>query len=91
MKSSNAIIAKKFKDGFINELFFLTTLESTCHPKPEVFLPLFLFINLTSPLVKASSDLAAWSLNSNGVLELRTKSYSKLKAYFQRGDKQYGD
>ena len=54
-------------------------------------LPIFLFFHSTISSVRASSALAAWSLNSNGVLELRTKSNSKLKAYFQKGDEKYGD
>ena len=54
-------------------------------------LPIFLFFHSSISPVRASSALAAWSLNSNGVLELRTKSNSKLKAYFQKGDGKYGD
>ena len=49
-----------------------------------------LFNSNISP-AKSSSALAAWVLNSNGVLELRTKSNSKLKAYFQKGGNVYGD
>ncbi len=49
-----------------------------------------LFISNISP-ARSSSALAAWALNSNGVLELRTKSNSKLKAYFQKGGDKYGD
>ena len=41
--------------------------------------------------VKSSSDLAAWILKSDGVLELKTKSDAKLKAYFQKANKSYGD
>ena len=55
------------------------------------FLPIFLFFNSSIESLNASSALAAWSLNSNGILELRTKANSKLKAYFQKGDEQYGD
>ena len=51
---------------------------------------LLLFNSSISP-VKSSSALAAWSLNSNGILELRTKSNSKLKAYFQKGGNIFGD
>ena len=40
---------------------------------------------------RSSSALAAWSLNSNGILELRTKSNSKLQAYFQKGGNIFGD
>ena len=52
---------------------------------------ILLFLNSFIPNAKASSALAAWSLNSKGVLELRTKTNSKLKAYFQKGDNKYGD
>ena len=54
-------------------------------------LSLFLLINSTVPPAKSSSALAAWILNSNGILELRTKSNSKLKAYFQKGGNVFGD
>mgnify|MGYP001475625104 CR=1 FL=1 len=45
------------------------------------FLPLFLLVNSLNLPVKSSSSLAAWSLGSDGVLEIRTKSNSRLKAY----------
>ena len=48
----------------------------------------FNFFNLP---VKSSSALAAWALKSDGVLELKTKSDAKLKAYFQKANKSYGD
>ena len=51
---------------------------------------LFAFNVFNSP-VKSSSALAAWALKSNGVLELKTKSDAKLKAYFQKANKSYGD
>ena len=54
-------------------------------------LSLFLLLNSSISPTKASSALAAWILNSNGVLELRTKSNSKLKAYFQKGGSVFGD
>ncbi len=38
---------------------------------------------LLSVPVKAASALAAWSLNNNGVLELRTSKGADLKAFFQ--------
>ena len=55
------------------------------------YLSIFLIFNLNISPARSSSDLAAWSLNSNGVLELRTKSNSKLKAYFQKGGNTFGD
>jgi len=55
------------------------------------YLSFFLFLNSTILPIKSSSSLAAWVLNTNGVLELRTKSNSNLKAYFQKGNKIYGD
>ena len=55
------------------------------------YLSVFLFFNTAILPVKSSSDLAAWALNSNGFLELRTKSNSNLKAYFQRAGNLYGD
>ena len=54
-------------------------------------LSIFLLFNSSISPVRSSSALAAWLLNSNGVLELRTKSNSKLKAYFQKGGGIHGD
>ncbi len=51
---------------------------------------LFVF-NVFNLPVKSSSALAAWALKSDGVLELKTKSDAKLKAYFQKANKSYGD
>ena len=51
---------------------------------------LFVF-NVFNLPVKSSSTLAAWVLKSDGVLELKTKSDAKLKAYFQKANKSYGD
>ena len=50
---------------------------------------LLLYPNI--PSARSSSALAAWALNSNGVLELKTKSNSKLNAYFQKGGNIFGD
>ena len=55
------------------------------------FLPLIFLLNITCLPVKSSSSLAAWSLKSNGVLELRTRKNSNLKAYYQRANQLYGD
>ena len=55
------------------------------------YLTLFLFLNSTILPVKSSSALAAWVLKNNGVLELRTKSNSNLRAYFQKANEMYGD
>ena len=55
------------------------------------YLSILLIFNSSISPARPSSALAAWSLNSNGVLELRTKSNSKLKAYFQKGGKTFGD
>ncbi len=55
------------------------------------FLSIFLLLNFGISPARSSSALAAWSLNSDGVLELRTKSNSKLKAYFQKGGDIFGD
>ena len=49
------------------------------------------FFNSSFLPLKSASDLASWALNSNGVLELRTKSNTILKAYFQKGTNLYGD
>ena len=54
-------------------------------------LSIFLFFNTSYSPVRASSALAAWTLNSSGVLELRTKSNTDLKAYFKKANKVYGD
>ena len=51
---------------------------------------LFIF-NVFNLPVKSSSALAAWALKSDGVLEIKTKSDAKLKAYFQKANKSYGD
>jgi len=55
------------------------------------YLSVFLFFNFSILPVKSSSALAAWSINSNGVLELRTKSNTNLKAYFQKANQISGD
>ncbi len=55
------------------------------------YLTVFLCLNSAILPVKSSSDLAAWALKTNGVLELRTKSNSNLKAYFQKANQRYGD
>ncbi len=55
------------------------------------YLSVFLFLNSAILPVKSSSALAAWALNTNGVLELRTKSNANLKAYFQKANQIYGD
>ncbi len=47
------------------------------------YLSVFLFLNSLILPVKSSSALAAWAINTNGVLELRTKSNTNLKAYFR--------
>ena len=55
------------------------------------YLSVLLFFNYVIPPVRSSSDLAAWSLNTNGYLELRTKSNTNLKAFFQKSNKIHGD
>ena len=55
------------------------------------YLFVFIFLNFTILPAKSSSALAAWALKTNGVLELRTKSNTKLKAYFQKDNRMYGD
>ena len=55
------------------------------------FLPLIFLFNITWLPVKSSSALAAWSLKSNGVLELRTRKNANIKAYFQKANQLYGD
>ena len=55
------------------------------------YLVVFLFLNSAIFPVKSSSALAAWALKTNGVLELRTKSNTNLKAYFQKANQIYGD
>ena len=54
-------------------------------------LSIFLLFSSSISPARSSSALAAWILNSKGVLELRTKSNSKLKAYFQKGGNVFGD
>ncbi len=54
------------------------------------YLSVCIFLNPTILPVKSSSALAAWKLDTNGVLELRTKSNTNLKAYFQKSNKIYG-
>ena len=55
------------------------------------YLFFILFLNSAIFPVKSSSDLAAWAIKTNGILELRTKSYSNIKAYFQKANQNYGD
>jgi len=55
------------------------------------YLSVFLFFNFSILPVKSSSALAAWAINANGVLELRTKSNTNLKAYFQKANQISGD
>ena len=55
------------------------------------YLSIFLFLSSTAPPVKSASSLAAWALQTNGVLELRTKSNTNLKAYFQKANQINGD
>ena len=55
------------------------------------YFSVFLILNSATLPVKTSSDLAAWAINTNGFLELRTKSNSNLKAYFQKANQIYGD
>jgi len=55
------------------------------------YLIVFLFFYNSIPPVRSSSALAAWKLKSNGVLELRTKSNTYLKAYFQKANNIFGD
>ena len=55
------------------------------------YLSVFLFLNSAILPLKSSSALAAWVIKNNGVLELRTKSNTKLKAYFQKNNQIYGD
>ena len=55
------------------------------------YLSVFLFLNSAILPVKSASALAAWAIKTNGVLELRTKSNTNLKAYFQKANKIYGD
>ena len=55
------------------------------------YFSVFLFLNSSILPVKSSSALAAWALKKNGVLELRTKANTNLKAYFQKANQIYGD
>jgi len=55
------------------------------------YLSVFLFLNSSIIPVKSSSALAAWEMKTNGVLELRTKSNTNLKAYFQKANQISGD
>ena len=55
------------------------------------YLSVLLFFYHPFSSVKASSALASWALKSNGILELRTKSNTNLKAYFKKASNKYGD
>ena len=55
------------------------------------YLSVFLLLNSSSLPVKSSSALAAWAINTNGVLELRTKLNTNLKAYFKKANQISGD
>jgi len=56
-----------------------------------LYLSVFLFLYSSILPVKSSSALAAWAINTNGFLELRTKSNTNLKAYFQKANQISGD
>ena len=51
----------------------------------------FIFLNPQILPIRASSALAAWAIKTNGFLELRTKSNTNLKAFFQKANERYGD
>ncbi len=55
------------------------------------YLSVFLLLNSSILPVKSSSALAAWEIKANGVLELRTKANTNLKAYFQKANLKSGD
>ena len=55
------------------------------------YLSVFIFLNSSILPIKSSSALAAWAINTKGFLELRTKSNTNLKAYFQKDNQTYGD
>jgi len=55
------------------------------------YLFVVLFLNSAILPVKSSSALAAWAVKTNGFLELRTKSNTNLKAYFQKANQISGD
>ncbi|EEE39988.1 N-acetylmuramoyl-L-alanine amidase [Prochlorococcus marinus] len=55
------------------------------------YLSVFLFLNSSTLPIKSSSALAAWAINTNGVLELRTKLNTNLKAYFKKANQISGD
>ncbi len=55
------------------------------------YLSVFLFLNSSILPIKSSSALAAWEIKTNGVLELRTKSNTNLKSYFQKSNQISGD
>ena len=59
--------------------------------KTSRFVPLIFLFNCFTFEAHSSSALAAWSFNSNGVLELRTKPNTKLKAFFQKANSSFGD
>ena len=59
--------------------------------KSATFIPLIFLFNFYNFEAKSSSALAAWSFRSDGVLELRTKSDAKLKAFFQKANSSFGD
>ncbi len=55
------------------------------------YLSVLLFLNSAILPVKSSSALAAWAIKTNGVLELRTKTNTNLRAYFQKANQISGD
>ena len=55
------------------------------------YLFVFLVLNFATLPVKSSSSLAAWAIQTNGFLELRTKSNTNLKAYFKKANQINGD
>jgi len=59
--------------------------------KSSCFVPIIFLFNCLTFEAYSSSALAAWSFNANGVLELRTKPNTKLKAFFQKANSSFGD
>ena len=78
-------------DNLLDNSFVLTLLISSKINFLRTLISVFLLLNSVIPPVRSSSALAAWQLKTNGVLELRTKSNTNLKAYFQKANQISGD
>tara|TARA_Y100001970_G_scaffold286901_1_gene410225 strand:- start:13018 stop:14124 length:1107 start_codon:yes stop_codon:yes gene_type:complete len=71
-------------------MFFLKKKTFTSFKRFLLFFVLVILGNINQPL-NARSALAAWAIQEEGILELRTSYNTKLKAQYQQGKGSQGD